>query len=135
MARRMPLTTTIGSTPTCGMSGSMPDNLPACFFTPRVTFRVTLRAAFRAVAAVPGFARLARDFAADDLPRDLTAADLARADFVRADLVLADLALVGFARDLAAAGFARREAALATAFQLRQLGAHGVGVEQLRDVS
>ena len=83
MARRMPLTTTIGSTPRCGMSGSMPDNLPACFFTPRVTFRVTLRAVFRAVAAVPGFARFARDFAAGDLPRDLAAADLARADLAR----------------------------------------------------
>jgi hypothetical protein len=104
MARRMPLTTTIGSTPRCGMSGSMPDNLPACFFTPRLTFRVTLRAAFRAVAAVPGFARLARDFGAD-LARDLAVADRPRAD----------LALVGFARDLAAAGFARREAAPALA--------------------
>ena len=59
---------------------------------------VILRATFRALAVVPGFARLARDFAAEDLPRDLAAADLERAD------------LAGFARDLAAAGFARREA-------------------------
>jgi hypothetical protein len=79
----------------------MPDNLPACF----VTLRVILRATFRALAVVPGFARLARDFAADDLPRDLAAADLERADFAG---FARDLA--GFARDLAAAGFARREA-------------------------
>ena len=114
MARLMPLTTTMGSTPRCGISGSMPDNLPACFLAPRVTFRVTLRTAFRAVAAVPGFARLVRDFAADDLPRDLAVADFARADFARV-LVLVGLALAAFARDFAAAGFARREAAPALA--------------------
>jgi hypothetical protein len=93
----MPFTTTMGSM--CGISGSIPENRVACF----VTLRVTLRATFLAPAAVPlGFARLARDLAADVLLRDLTAADLAR-DFA------------GFARDLAAAGFARREDAPAFA--------------------
>ena len=67
----------------------MPDNLPACFFAPRVT----LRTALRAVAVVPGFALLARDLAAVDLLR-------------------ADVAFLGFARDLAAAGFVRRDVAV-----------------------
>jgi len=87
------------------MSGIMPDNLPACFFAPRETFRVTLRTAFRVVAAVPGFARLARDLAAVDL----AAVDLPR-DLAAAERRLAVLAF-GFTRDLAAAGFVRRDAA------------------------
>ena len=99
MARLMPFTTTMGSTPRCGISGSIPENLVTCFFT----LRVTLRATFRAPAAVSlGFARLARDLTADGLPRDLAAVDLAPA-------------FLGFARDLTAAGLARRETAPAFA--------------------
>ena len=104
MARLMPFTTTMGSTPRCGISGSILENRVTFFFT----LCVTLRATFLAPAAVPaGVARLARDFAADDFLRGLAAVDLAR-DFA------------GFARDRAAAGFARREAAPAF---LRRAGA------------
>jgi hypothetical protein len=105
----------MGSTPRCGISGSIRENLVARFFTSRVI----LRATFRAPAAVPvGFARVARGLAVEDLPRDLAAADLARPDPVRADLAFADLRardFAGFARDFTAAGFARRDAALAFA--------------------
>jgi hypothetical protein len=98
IARLTPFTTTMGS----GISGSIPENLVARFFTSRVILRATFRAP---VALAFGFARLVRGLAGDDLPRDLAAADLVRAD----------VAFAGFARDLTAADFARRDAGLVLA--------------------